>query len=54
MLKYTEKQNNGLLLSNFLVILPEFQMTHLSRYSNPSNFWVTMPKYFTVNLTSHT
>ena len=38
----------------FLVVLPEFQTTHLSSYSNPWNFWVTMPNYFVVNLTSHT
>ena len=38
----------------FLAVLPEFQTTHLSSYSNPSNFWVTMPNYFAVNLTSHT
>ena len=37
-----------------LVVLPEFQTIHLSSYSNPSNFWVTMPNYFAVNLTSHT
>ena len=39
---------------NFLVVLPEFQTTHLSSYSNSSNVWVTMPNYFAVNLTSHT
>ena len=38
----------------FLVVLPEVQTTHLSRYGNPSNFWVTMPKYFAVNLTPYT
>ena len=38
----------------FSVVLPEFQTTHLSSYSNPSNFWVTMPNYFAVNSTSHT
>ena len=45
------KYNNVLLAT---VVLPEFQTTHLSSYSNPSNFWVTMPNYFAVNLTSHT
>ena len=29
-------------------------LCHLSSYSNSSNFWVTMPNYFAVNLTSHT
>ena len=39
----------------FSVVLPEFQITHLSSYSNPSNFWVTtMPNYFAVKLISHT
>ena len=38
----------------FSVVLLEFQTTHLSTYSNPSNFWVTMPNYSAVNLTSHT
>ena len=38
----------------FSVVLPELQTTHLSSYSNPSNFWVTIPNYFAVNLTSHT
>ena len=38
----------------FSVVLPEFQATYLSSYSNPSNFWVTMLNYFAVNLTCHT
>ena len=38
----------------FSVVLPEFQTTHLSSYSNPSNFWVTMHNYFAFKLTSHT
>ena len=37
----------------FSVVLPNFQTTHLSSYSNLSNFWVTMSNYFAVNLTSH-
>ena len=32
--------------------IPEFQITHLSSYSNPSN-WVTIPNHFVVNLPSH-
>ena len=47
------KKQLGYKYLNFLVVSPEFQTTHLSCYSNPSNFWVTMPNYFTVNLTSH-
>ena len=39
---------------NFSVVLPGFQTTHLSSYSNPSNFWVTMPNYFAVNLIYNT
>ena len=42
------------IVPNFLVVSPEFQTTHLSSYGNPSNFWVIMPNYFAVNLTSHT
>ena len=52
---YTEK-TDGLAISSypiFSVVLPEFQATHLSSYSNPSNFWVTMPDYFAVNFASH-
>ena len=53
---YTLKKQMGYKYPFFSVVLPEFQTTHLSirSYSNPSNFWVTMPNYFAVNLTSHT
>ena len=51
---YTLKKQMGYEYPNFLVVLPEFQTTHLDSYSNPSNFWVNLTNYFAVNLTSHT
>ena len=42
-------KNRWIISTQFLVVLPEFQTTHLSSYSNPSNFWVIMPNYFAVN-----
>ena len=48
------KKQMGYKYPIFSVVLPEFQTTYLSSYSNPLNFWVTMPNYFAVNLTSHT
>ena len=54
LLIYTKKQI-GYKYLIFSVVLSEFQTTHyLSSYNNPSNFWVIMPNYFAVNLTSHT
>ena len=50
----TLKKQMGYKYPVFLVVLPKFQTTHLSSYSNPSYVWVTMPNYFAVILTSHT
>ena len=50
----TLKKQMGYKYPIFSVVLTEFQTTHLCSNSNPSNFWVTMPNYFAVNLTSHT
>ena len=47
-------KNRWFIGTQFLVVLPEIQTTHLSSYNNPSNLWVTMTNYFAVNLTSHT
>ena len=50
---YVHWKNRWVISTQLLVVLPQFQTTHLSSYSNPLNFWVTMPNYFAVDLTSH-
>ena len=42
------KKNRWVISTQFLVVFPEFQTTHLGGYSNPSNFWVNMLNYFVV------
>ena len=48
---YTLKKQIGYNYPNCLVVLTEFQTTHLSSYGNP-NFWVTVANYLAVSLTS--
>ena len=45
---YNECRENrmGYVGTQFLVVISEFQTTHLSSDSNPTNFWVSMPNYF--------
>ena len=53
---YCTEKANGLYEPKFLVILPEFQVTHLSRLVivTNQNSGLLVPNYLEINLTSRT